>query len=401
MNKNLFIFSKIVFPVLLILMGSSAYAMDGDFYTYEGFSLVVNTFRVIALIFHDHQFKVLVGLFATIGIFSSGFISFMRAVFNNGQNVQSAIGWLFWPIFGCIIYQGLVLPKGTIHIYDRIFNQYQAVRHVPSLLVALSTVFNNIEEGLRKIISTNTASPYAKDINNVSLKLFYDTMMHTSDGVSIHYEKSIRRFYDDCMPISNAIEPKFDLNRLLKDTPNIFDELQHLWHPSIFTIFYGENRRGTTLCCTDAWNKLSTWINNPGNFQDSYTYVCKKHGFFDSKQLPACKKEIGKGASFLFGRPVNSDMLVRNALFAQNIAKLLTDRNPDRQVGAYSTRKLINSGLASATVSKIWIPGARAVVTSALLAIMPFLLMMLVTPLLPKVIALIFSLFAWLTIWGV
>lgn len=106
---NMSRFAQGMLLVLLLLGGSSAYAFDGDFYTYEGFSQTVNAFKVISLIFHDNQFKVLVGVFATIGLFSGGLISFVRAVFNGGQSVRSAIGWLFWPIVGCIVYQALVL----------------------------------------------------------------------------------------------------------------------------------------------------------------------------------------------------------------------------------------------------------------------------------------------------
>lgn len=398
---NMSKFAQGILLVLLLFGGSSVYAMDGDFYTHESFSQVVNAFKVIALIFHDHQFKVLFSVFATIGLFSGGLMSFVRAVFNGGQSVRSALGWLFMPIVGCIFYQALVLPKGNIHIYDKVTNQHQTIGNIPSILVAISTILSNIEEGLKGIISKNTASPYSKDVNGVSLRLFYNTMMGASNTTNLHYTLSIKRFYEDCMPVSDVIEPKFDLDRLLKDTPDIFDELQHLWHPSIFTVFYGENRRGETMCCTDAWNKLYAWINNHGNFQDNFVKICKRQGFSNAQQIPACKKEIGKAASFIFNRQVSADMLLRNAIFAHNIAKSLTDSNPDIQVGAYSNRKLINSGLASATSSQTWMSPVRGTMTAIVLALMPFLFLLLVTPFFPKALSLIFSLFVWLTIWGV
>jgi TraG-like protein, N-terminal region len=387
--------------MVLLLSGANVYALDGSFHVYEGFSQTVSAFKTLSLIFHDHQFQVLAGVFATIGLFSGGFFSFMRAVFSGGQSVQSAIGWLFMPVLGCIIYQATVLPKGNIHIYDKVSNQHQTIGNIPNLLILAASGFNSLEEELRGMVSKNTASPYAKEVNAVSLRLFYNVMMGAADTTSVHYGKSIRRFYDDCMPISNAIEPKFDLDRLLKDTPSIFDELKHLWHPSIFTVFYGDNKRGETLCCTDAWNKLSAWINNPANFQDGFVKICKRQGFSKVEQIPACKREIYKGASFLFGRHVSSDMLFRNAVFAHNIAKSLTDDDPDIQVGAYSNRKIINSGLASATAAQTWMPGIKASVTAIVLSIMPFLLLLLATPLIKKTLILVFSLFAWLTIWGI
>lgn len=397
MNK---IFKGITLIVLL-LSSASVYALDGDFYVYEGFSQTVSAFKALSLIFHDHQFQVLAGVFATIGLFSGGFVSFMRAVFSGGQGVQSAIGWLFMPLLGCIIYQATVLPKGNIHIYDKVSNQHQTIGNIPNLLILVASSFNSIEEDIRGLVNKNSASPYSKEVNVVSLRLFYNVMMGAADTTSVHYGKSIRRFYDDCMPISNVIEPKFDLDRLLKDTPNIFDELQHLWHPSIFTVFYGDNKRGETLCCTKAWNKLSTWINDSGKFQNNFVKICKRQGFSEAKQIPACKQEIQKGASFLFGRRVSADMLFRNAVFAHNIAKSLTDDDPDIQVGAYSNRKIINSGLASATAAQTWMPGIKATVTAIVLSIMPFLLLLLVTPLITKTLILVFSLFAWLTLWGI
>lgn len=391
---------NVLWLTIFLFGPASAYALDSEFITHEGFSQTVNAFRVLSLIFNDNQFKVLVGTFAVIGLMGGGFVAFFRAVFAGGQTPATAVGWLFMPLLGAVFFQALVLPKGKIHIYDKTLNKYEDVGGIPNLLVMVAGGLNGIEEGLRKIISKNSASVHAKDVNEVSFRLLYNTMMGVSRTIPTRYTNSIKRFYKDCMPISNAVDKHFDLDRLLRDTDSIFSELQHLWHPSVYTVYYGDNRVGDTLSCSDARNKLFTWVNG-STFKESFDAICKRQGLNSPEQIPTCKKEISKGATFLFNRPVSADNMVRNAVFASSIARYLTETNPDIQVGAYSNRRMINSGIATSMASQTWMPTIKATVTAVVLALTPVLIMFFVTPYFTKVLAVVISLFAWLAVWGV
>src|SRR5579884_805508 len=122
--KKIFHVLPLVFLVV-ILSHSTSHAIEMEYYTYNGFNAVVSAFTKIALIFSDADYK---GLFFTVivlGILMGGVVVYFIAL--SGGRV-TPLSWT-WPVgIGITLYLALVLPKGTLHIYDPVKNQYQPVR---------------------------------------------------------------------------------------------------------------------------------------------------------------------------------------------------------------------------------------------------------------------------------
>ena len=134
------------------LVPGCAFALDADYYTWGGFDAVASGFQRLALIFSDGGYR---GLFFSVIVMAfmfGGFAIVARAASGARAN---PISWLV-PIFaGVVIYLGLVVPTGTIHIYDNQTNKYQAIGGVPDGIIAVAGVLNLVERGMVEIVSTS------------------------------------------------------------------------------------------------------------------------------------------------------------------------------------------------------------------------------------------------------
>lgn len=68
----------------------------------------------------------------------------------------------FQILAGAGLFIGHVATTGTVHVYDRVTNGYQAVGDVPNLLILVAGVTNLAERALAEIIEDNTTDPDAK-----------------------------------------------------------------------------------------------------------------------------------------------------------------------------------------------------------------------------------------------
>jgi conjugal transfer mating pair stabilization protein TraG len=109
--------------------------MDTDFYIYGGFDVTVNAFVRIALIFNDGEYVVLFFVATMFGIVFGGAIAFGQGLMGKGGDGAAVISFFILVLVGVAVFKGLILPKGTVHIYDPVVNRYQAVGGVPDLIV--------------------------------------------------------------------------------------------------------------------------------------------------------------------------------------------------------------------------------------------------------------------------
>ena len=134
------------------LYPGSAFALDADYYTWGGFDAVASGFQRLALIFSDGGYRGLFFSIIVMALMFGGFAIVARAATGVRAN---PIAWLFPILAGVVIYLGLVVPTGTIHLYDNQTNKYLAVGGVPDGIVAVAGVLNLVERGMVEIVSTS------------------------------------------------------------------------------------------------------------------------------------------------------------------------------------------------------------------------------------------------------
>lgn len=399
--KKIFHVPPLVFLVV-ILSRSTSHAIEMEYYTYNGFNAVVNAFTKIALIFSDADYK---GLFFTVivlGILMGGVVVYLLAL--SGARV-TPLSWT-WPVgIGITLYLALVLPKGTLHIYDPVKNQYQPVGGIPDGLVALIGVLNKVERGLIDIVSTATDPVgYQQQAGGVGFDMLLNIQ---SKGVLLsdqYIHQSLRKYVEDCLYFEVA-RPGTTLT--INDLANNADFIplfRKAASPAIYTTFYEDAKpEGRTLKCSDAMPAIEAKITNPSLFENTSQARCADAGFDPSipSEYNQCKGMLANLVSWFEGAAFDATQFYRQNAMAQSLSSVAQSASPDTAVAVLAGRDTGTSLLSTGVVANEWVPIIRAVITAIAIGLLPFLVIFIPTPLFGKAVTLIAGFFIWLTAWGV
>lgn len=399
-------YTKLILTISALLSPNVVMALDLDYYTYNGFTETVNAFTRIAVIFNDQEYIYMFAVAAVFGILFGGISFYGKQLVSGYQGNNFSLSWLLGIIIGAAVYQGLVIPKGTVHIYDPVRNDYQAVGNVPDLLILISGAWNKIERVAVEVVDASSAYPYANEVGGISFELLYNATTDYSGIDDYYLVKSIKKYYSDCSQMA-LVQPtyNFDLNQLRSGTNDLFTLLSQLRSPSDFTVYYSAaNKAGLTVSCQDVWNNfLQPVLALDATYDGLLRTVCGKSGFNvnSANQLARCQASLARINTSVYDYNSGHIHLLRNAAIANAIAQSLQEENPDAGLKALTNRAVMTDGIGTSQAADEWLPTVRTAVFTIVLGLMPLLLCFLVTPLIWKSLFLIFGLFTWIALWGI
>ncbi len=392
------IVSKVALVVPLLLIPSVALALDMEFYVWGGHDAVVNAFGKLALIFGDNAYQSFYFVVITAGLFFGGVTVFARSL--GGAN-SSVMSWIVPTLIGIIIYLALVVPKGTIHVYDPVFNKDQAVGGIPDGVVAVAGILNKIERGLVDIVTT--AGDPLNYQTQAGGKGFLGLAQLTSiplSAVESNLDASLRRYARDCVAYA-LMNPNAGLtvDELRKGSTNFITSLDKAVNPAIWTVYYdGANPQGEALTCTDAWTNIKGAL-TPANLERNIQSVCANLGYdvADAASLNQCKTVLNNVNTGTGLGAATMDDFLRQAYISQRLEEVFRSGNA---VGATNYQFLLNASGAMKSANE-WLPILKAALTAIAVGLLPFLALFIPTPLIGKAVGIIAGFFIWLTAWGV
>lgn len=394
---------------LWLMLPLPAFAeLSMDFYTYQGFDQTVDGFKKIALIFSDHNYLTTVFIAATLGIFIGGLTFYTKSNMRGeqAQGTANALSFIIIPLLGSMVFQGMVMPKGTVHIYDEKTNQYQAVGNVPNLILIAAGGTNSAERSIIQTISNNSASPYTKEAGGLSFQLLFEATNQLSNTQDFYFVKSLKQYYQDCSALALANdENAFNIQTLRSEAGDLLEYMALLRNPAAYTVYYDKsNKTGTTKTCLEMWDtQLKPYLIDTDNIDRALDNICSKNGFDASNagQVASCKSAINRAIKLSYDNEINFDAFIRNSIITDGIANSVMDENPDVGIRTLTNQAMINKGLGTSIAAEAWYPAVKASITVIILGLFPILMLFMISPLFPKVLALCFSLFVWLALWGV
>ena len=383
---------------LLLLLPSLALALDMEFYVWGGHDAVVNAFGKLALIFGDNAYKSLYFVVITAGLFFGGVTVFARAL---GTAHGSVMTWLVPTLIGIMVYLALVIPKGTIHVYDPVFNKNQAVGGIPDGVVAVAGILNKIERGLVEIVTT--AGDPLNYQTQAGGKGFLGLAQLTSiplSAVDSNLDASLRRYIRDCVAYA-LMNPNAGLtvDELRKTTTDFVGSLDKAVNPAIWTVFYdAANPQGATFTCTDSWALIKGSL-TPATLGKNLEAVCANLGYdvTDAAALIQCKTVLNNVNSGTGLGAASIDDFLRQAYISQRLEEIFRSGNA---LGATNYQFLLNASGAMKAANE-WLPILKAALTAIAVGLLPFLALFIPTPLIGKAVGIIAGFFIWLTAWGV
>ena len=77
---------------------------------------------------------------------------------------------------GVALFKGLVIPKGTVHVYDPVRNAYQAVGNVPDLIILIAGGMNKAERVVVELVDNAAAFPYQDGAGGINFQMLLNAM---------------------------------------------------------------------------------------------------------------------------------------------------------------------------------------------------------------------------------
>jgi len=267
--------------VLLLFTAEISYAaLEMEYYTYGSFDAVLSAFQKAALVFSDKNYMGLMFTVITLGIFfaaTGSMISALKGMKTGGFSWAVPVG------IGVTLFLSMVIPKGTIWIYDPVKNRSQAVGDVPEGLVLLAGTTNLIERGLVDVISTSTDPiGYQQQAGGIGFDMLNN--VH-SKGINLgdqYIHDSLRSYTEDCVFFELLrTGTQLSANTINKNS-DFIGLYQQAENPAVFTVYYKDEddwRAGKTKTCTEAYALLVTDLKNTAKYTNVTKARCGEIGF--------------------------------------------------------------------------------------------------------------------------
>ncbi|MDA8085159.1 MAG: conjugal transfer protein TraG N-terminal domain-containing protein, partial [Nitrospiraceae bacterium] len=173
--------------------------------------------------------------------------------------------------------------------------------------------------------------------------------------------------------------------------------------PAIYTVSYISNSVGDTMTCQDAWSAINGAVSSSSTWTNDINNICAQSGYDPTipAELQKCKDLAASTSEWIWGSNYPLQNLAMQSAFTQAIEETFNNASPDQAIQTLAARQTGSDWLSAGLAGNTWIPVIMAAMTTLAIAILPFLIMFLPTPLFGKVISLIAGIFIWLTAWGV
>ena len=387
----------------VISLPVSAFALDMEYFTFGGHSAIVSAFSRLALIFSDNGYKSLFASIIVLAIVFGGGSTFLRAAFGVKT---SPIAWFIPILVGVVLYLGLVIPTGTLHIYDKTTNAYTPVAGIPDGIIAMAGILSSIENGLVEIVDT-AADPlgYNAQAGGVGyMGLFSSTQVLAKVGTkdTSNFDASMQKYTEDCVSFElQRPGTTLTVEELRRTSGDLRLSLAKAASTVNFTTYYDAAvPTGASMTCANAYTQISAYLLTPANFEEVMKATCQELGMdpVDAIQYGRCQASIAATLEQVgFNAGTTSTDFIRQAY----IAKKLNDYYRTGNGAAVGNYQFMVNASGTMKSANEWLPILRAVLTAVAVGMIPFLALFIPTPLFGKAIGVIAGFFIWLTAWGV
>lgn len=392
---------KKIFIGLLSFSPALAIA-DVDFYTYGGYETVVNGFTYMRNVYGNAQYGLLVFTILAMAIFISASLNSIKGLTGQGKASQM-LSSIFFCCLGFAIYQGTIIPKTTVHVYDTVLNKYEPVGDVPLLIATLAAGVNILERVGSDTFAATTINREEHG-GGATIQLLSTILNQDPLKYQPYLSKSIEHYIDDCMPpalTSNVGSyATFDLDKILHSTDNLVAELEKLASTYQMTVYYDSaNRQGLPVTCNASWASIKALIELPSTYDDHYADACNVGGF--ESDTAACKARLDDISDFVMDTTgtINTSTIAANQALAQNLYRNLAE-NPVAYMQDMINMKNQSAGLSTLVAAGSWLPTIRYSTMMIIVGIMPLITLMFFTPMLGIAFKYTAGLLLFVGVWG-
>ena len=413
------------FTFLSLFFVSSAWADIPDSFkvynVWNQFNATVNAFQKLALIMADNNYEGLFFSMFVLGLVASGLIAVSKGIFQGGNPFFLWMSSLGVFVAGAIIYASFIRSTTTITIYDEVLNEMMVVPDIPDGVALIAGFANKIETGLIEMIWTaGDPRSYRENAGglayNIFTKAFQGGVDLTRCGTDGKYMNiSLARYTKDCF-LREIGRPgtTLDVNDI-NDNTDFMPIYALAGNPALHTVWYDKaNKTGQTCTCRQAWINLSGFLNTLTStnscVQKFWKERCSRAGLGGYSSVGSgqnlrliCENKASNFVSnyILGGAGTSASMIMRQILIGHHIWDVITERPAEEAISRLGGRSAGLSMLGMGILSNEWIPIIRSVSFCIFIGLIPFVCLLIPTPLCFRAISFIFGIFVFLTSWGI
>ncbi|MFC3052358.1 conjugal transfer protein TraG N-terminal domain-containing protein [Kordiimonas pumila] len=385
----------------LILALSPAHAVEQDYITYGGIHALSAAFRYVALFFSNGDYGGLVYITAVIGFVVSAFVS----IRHGGRDDRTIGNWLLTFAMSVGLYTAFIVPKGTIHIYDRTLNAYEPVSGVPDGIILVAGLTNTLEEVAVDIANTVSLTPYENTAGGIVFELIRSTFKTERPIDDAYLWENIKTYYIECGQVAAALPGSgFTLNALNRTSTNLLSTLGNAQSAAVAVPYRTEaDPVGTMTSCTDAYGLIQSALNDPATYTSVVAGLCRSVGFdtADAGQLGQCHTILDDIIPDIFGQVGDRLTYLQSASIAMAIQDAAADLNPERAIAQETNRRFIIQGVGLFSFAQEYGPAIRAGFLAAALTTLVVTTLFILTPWRNRAFSLSIGFFVFVAVWGI
>ncbi|HAS2771735.1 TPA: conjugal transfer protein TraG [Vibrio cholerae] len=375
-----------------------------DYVVYGGGEQIAAAFRSVALFFSHPGIKGFMSVFIVAGIgfaLLSGGISGLIARLEN-KDASPGFVAVAWTVFGLAIFSAGVLPKTTMHVYDKSRNLYLPVGNVPVLLAYAAGGMNSMENAYRDIVAVSGATPSVMFENGSAFKLLLESTGDFGGADIDHYlHANISEYYRRCL-----VPAKPDMSKLYNNTNDLLEELKAAAKPGWYMDWRSSSKpEGELTTCETAYNTLKAELNpTASSMVKKLNAVCKAAEFNpnDAQQKNTCMTQLNQAVDSVFGSTSNGwQLLFANSIVANGIREAMLNEGVEGTMKVLLNRSMVSEGMAAHVASDTWMPLVKAFVTAIVIALSTVIFPLLATPLFGKVLKMFIGMIFFVVSWNI
>ena len=419
------IYKKIIYLIFFSLfLSSSAYADVPDslrvFNVWNQYNATFNAFHKLSLIMSDNDYQGLFFSMFVIGLVIGGFIAIAK-ILRGANPFYTWMSCLAVFVCGAMIYVTFIRPTSNIMIFDEALNEMGVVADVPDGVIFIAGLANKIETGLIEMIwLAGDPRSYRENAGGLTYKIFTKAFQGGIDlsrcGLDGKYMNiSLAKYTKDCF-LRETGRPgtALDINDI-NDNTDFMALYAMADNPALYTAWYDNaHRDGLTCTCRQAWTRLSGFLLGltPDNdcVKKFWAERCSRAGLGTYSSVGSgqdlsliCQQKASNfvSAYVLGGAAVTSSLIMRQILVGNHLWDVITETPADDSISQLGGRSAGLSMIGMGILSNEWIPIIRSVCFCIFIGLIPFVALLIPTPLCGRAVSYIFGSFVFLTAWGV
>lgn len=393
----------IPFVALFILIAADAFAMDAEYYTYNGFTAISKAWQFIALVFGNNDYKALFFSVIVLGMLIGGATAYFKLLSGGGKG--SSLSWAWNIGFGVILYLAFFIPKGTLYLYDKVLNRQAVIGGIPDGLVLVGGVLSMIENGVVNIIvSSGQPLSFYDSAGGVG----YDLLLKGAHPIENMGTKirvgNVQNFIQQCV-MFEMTRPGTTLTADVIATTNqsFIDLFSAATNDAVLVDWVFPDGSSSTISCTEAYTQLQSEWTLP-SLESVLNGKCSSAGFdvTNGIELQRCKEIMEQTLNVALGSGgMSADQYLQQASISDIMRNTIIGGNLQEGIVKESDVNMKSNMMGVGLVANEYLPIIRAIITAVAIGMVPFVVIFLPTPLGSKAVGIVIGFFVWLTAWGI